>query len=774
MQRWLGWAMTVALLATCTARADESAAPSDLEFFRTRIQPVLEQHCYECHSTSSDDVQGGLLLDSRDAARRGGNTGPAVVPGQVDESLLIRAIRHDDLEMPPDAARLPDAVLADFELWVRRGAADPRDAPANELRRRRWDEARAFWAFQPPRDVSPPQVQDTGWPRTWIDHFVLAGLEAQNLRPAPAAAPRTLARRLYFDLWGLPPTPEELETFLQDQRPDAYERLVDSLLASPRYGERWAQHWLDVVRFAETEGFEYDGHLPGAWRYRDYVITAFNEDKPFDQFVREQLAGDECDADGKNETLQAASIFHRLGPVRRNAGNPEIALSRNEVLTERTDIIGTAFLGLTVGCARCHDHKLEPISQKDYYQLQAFVAATHEHDVLLVPPQEQQAWREQTREIKQRMDKLKEQIADAEGAQREVLRKELEALGEQLPPNPPTIPAVHNDDAQRTAIHVLRRGSPQHPGAAVGPRPPSILVPDDTAALPADVERPRSRLAEWLTQPRHPLTARVIANRLWHYHFGRGIVATPNDFGQHGAPPSHPQLLDAMAHRLVSGGWRLKPLHRAIVLSATYRQSSAVPADSAGEARRVDGDNTLLWRVDRRRLTAEEVRDAMLAVSGRLNLAVGGPSVLVPVDQELVDLLYKPSQWEVTKDPRAHDRRSIYLIAKRNLRVPFLDVFDQPTLQTSCPRREASTHAPQALELLNGTLANELGRAFADRLRRESGDDREALVQRAFLLCTGRPPRDQEKQLALEFLRSEPLEEFALAMFNLNAFIYVD
>jgi hypothetical protein len=323
----------------------------------------------------------------------------------------------------------------------------------------------------------------------------------------------------------------------------------------------------------------------------------------------------------------------------------------------------------------------------------------------------------------------------------------------------------------RTPIHVLRRGVWENKGDLVGPRFPSVLVPDDAPELSADCGEPRSELARWLTDPEHPLTARVYVNRLWQNHFGRGIVGTPNDFGSHGEPPSHPELLDALADELVQQGWRSKSIHRLLVLSNTYRQSGARAEDSTAATK--DPENRWLWHFSRRRLSAEEIRDAMLAVSGKLNLKAGGESVIVPVDEELVDLLYKPSQWAVTKDTTEHDRRSIYLIAKRNLRMPFMEVFDQPTTQTSCPVRETTTHAPQALELLNGPLSNRLAAAFAERLRNECGDDFQQLASRAFALSAGRLPTDQEGELAVSFLKENPLEEFALAVFNLNEFLYV-
>ena len=630
--------------------------------------------------------------------------------------------------------------------------------------------ARQFWSFQPIQKPAPPLVKNTAWAQTSLDRFILAKLESHGLHPSPLATKTELIRRVSFDLTGLPPSPEDVRAFVSNRAADAYERLVDRLLASPHFGERWAQHWLDTVRFAESEGFEYDRHLPEAWRFRDYVIDSFNRDKPFDRFLTEQLAGDELTP--ATPEHQTAAIFHRLGPVRRNAGNPDIALSRNEVLTERTDVIGAAFLGLTVGCARCHDHKLDPISQRDYYRLQAYLAATHEQDINLGTAAQRTEWEEKTKTLKKEISRLQKAADAATGQKKLTLTAELNALEAQTPPPPPTIPAVRNDPAQRTAIHVLKRGEWERKGDAVGPRPLSVLVSDGLAELPADAPRPRTELARWLTDPAHPLTARVIANRIWQHHFGAGLVKTPNDFGTYGDRPSHPELLDWLATQLLEGGWRLKSLHRLILLSSAYQQSSRTPASAA--VTQLDPDNRRLWRFHRRRLSAEEIRDAMLAVSGQLTPRVGGPSVMVPVDPEMISLLYKPAQWAVTKDAAEHHRRSIYLLSKRNLRLPFLEAFDQPPQLTSCGRRESSTHAPQALELLNGRLANELAIAFAARLARESGGDPARIVEHASLLALGRAPTPQERALGVEFLREQPLREFALAHFNLNAFLYVE
>ncbi len=750
-------------------RGGDPSDPEGWSFFREKIEPVLVSKCYSCHSSGAKRLRGGLRLDSRSAMLQGGDSGPALVPGEAGESLILLAIRHEDgLAMPPKAPRLPDATITDFETWIKQGAPAP-ETKAQASDSTGLDEARRHWAFQPLTHPSPPKVEDTSRVTNPIDAFVLAKLEPKGWTLAPPASRAEWIRRVTFDLTGLPPTPEEINAFEQDSSPDADARLVDRLLDSPRYGERWAQHWLDVVRYAETEGYEYDRTVPDSWRYRDYVIDSLNRDKPFNQFLTEQIAGDEIGPE--DPECLSASIFHRLGPVRRNAGNPEIALSRNEVLTERTDIIGSAFLGLTIGCARCHNHKLEPISQQDYYHLQAYLAATQEHDVRLAPDSEVKSWETRVQALKEEIAGLKRRMRSAGDAEKKRLSERIEALGDAMPPPPPTIPATANDPSQRTEIHVLRRGIWENKGEKVGPRPPSVLVPDSLSELPVDVPDPRTQLARWLASPEHPLTARVLVNRVWASHFGNGLVRTVNDFGTKGDRPSHPELLDWLTSEFLRDGWRLKPLHRTIVLSATYRQSGR--SSIAAEARQSDPEDRLLWQFPRRRLSAEEIRDAMLAISWRLNLKAGGPSVIVPVDPGLVDLLYKPSQWQVTPQTSEHDRRTVYLFAKRNLRLPFLEVFDAPALQTSCPRRESSTHAPQALALLNGALSNDLARAFANRLRNESGGDLSRVVDRAFWLALGRAPNEAERAASLAFLGDQPLEEFALAVFNLNGFLYV-
>ena len=639
------------------------------------------------------------------------------------------------------------------------------------------EEERQHWSLVPRSQPEIPAAADSrlaDWPAGPADAFVLQRLTASQLSPAPQATRLALIRRVTFALNGLPPTPDEISHFANDSRPDAYERLVDRLLASPSYGEAFGQHWLDVVRYAESEGFEYDRHRAGAWRYRDYVVRSFNSDKPFDRLILEQVAGDELPAAEHDEKIAVG--FHRLGPVRRNAGNTDVAFSRNEVLTEMTDAIGSSFLGLTVGCARCHDHMFDAIRQRDYYRLQAFLAATHERDVQLGDPADIQRWNAENDAIQAEIKTLSEAINQADGEELETLKSKLKIVKKRTPATLETISSVANDASRRTDVHLLERGQTDKPRELVGPRALGVLLTGSIAEHPNDIAMPKSLLAEWLIDPAHPLTARVYANRIWNYQFGQGIVATPNDFGVNGGAPSHPALLDYLANELVRAGWSTKHLHRLIVTSSAYKQASEIqnPISNIQNPQSLDPDNRLLWHFARRRLTAEQLRDSLLVVSGRVNRAIGGPSIMPPVKSELVQLLYEPEQWQVTPDPREHDRRSIYLVAKRNLRLPFMEVFDQPDLLISCARRISSTHAPQSLELLNGEFANDLAKAFAERLRSEAGNDRQKQIERAFWLAAGRPPTAEEIKLANAFLDEQPLSEFALAMFNLNVFLYVE
>jgi hypothetical protein len=665
-------------------------------------------------------------------------------------------------------------VLAAFAMLALAGDNVAPLGKYTETERHHW----AFVARSHPPVPEFSSAPDKTWVRNPIDAFVLTRLKKEGLAPAPAADRRTLIRRVYFDLTGLPPTPAEVSAFVADRSRDAYAKVVERLLNSPHYGERWGQHWLDVVRFAETDGFEYDTHRPDAWRYRDYVIRAFNNDKPYDRFLAEQLAGDEV-APKEDETLIAAG-FNRLGPLRKNAGNQDVASNRNEVLTEMTNITGAALLGVTLGCARCHDHKFDPFRQSDYYRIQAYFSEIQENDVPKSSAEDQAAWKAQAEPINKEIAKLKKSLSvhQSDGMAPEI-QKELDAATNRLPAPLPTLFSVKDNPADRATIHLLARGDFRNQGDLVHARPIGVLIPPDTQEVPDDAPNPRAQLAKWITDAANPLTARVMVNRIWEYNFGRGIVGTPNDFGRMGERPVNPELLDYLANEFVESGWSVKHVQRLILLSSAYKQASDV-RNAAGQEK--DPDDRLLWRYNRRRLESEEIRDAMLAISGTLNEKAGGPSVIVPIDKELINAMYKPEQWAVTKDPAEHNRRSVYLIAKRNFRLPMMEVFDSPDLAVSCPRRESSTHAPQTLELLNGTFSNAESAALAERLKREAGGDLRKQVNLAYELAAGRPANAKEMQLALAYLQAngktlgadKAREQFAVAVLNLNAFLYVN
>ena len=712
------------------------------------------------------------------------------------------------------------------------------------------------WAYRPSTRPATPAVRNRAWVRNPIDAFVLAKLEEAGLPPAPEADRPTLVRRLFFDLIGVPPTPEEIEAFVQDRSADAYEKLVDRLLASPRHGERWALYWLDLVRYAESDGFKADDVRPTAWRYRDYVIEAFNSDKPYDRFIREQLAGDELYSEEADAWI--ATGFNRHFPDEYNAVNLE--QRRQEILNDITDTTCQVFLGLTVGCARCHDHKFDPILQTDYYRVQAFFASYRPEDIPVGKPKQLQHYREQMHEWEaetaalrdrlaaleepyrrrlsaQRMKRfpkeyqeafftptekrtpLQQQLSNMVAPQVDVpmaaitkamkpdvrrqwddLKKQMEGFARQKPARPPTAMALTDIGPLAPTTYVLKRGNWRQRGAEI---PPGFLSCIDDRA--ADIAPPkanarttgrRSVLANWIARADNPLTARVMVNRLWQHHLGRGIVATPSDFGVQGTPPTHPKLLDWLACEFVARGWSLKAIHRLIVTSATYRQASTWDKHNAG----VDPENRLCWRMNRRRLEGEGLRDAMLAVSGQLNRAMGGPSVHPELPAELG---VPRGGWPVSSDLRQRHRRSVYIFVKRNLRYPLFSAFDAPDSNETCARRHQSTSAPQALMLLNSKAVQELAQAFATRILKE-GEQPVQVIERAYRLALGRSPDRQERDTLLAYLQrearlsrgevnakgkalasvrfpasSEPAYRAAVAnlchaLFNVNEFLYVD
>ncbi|MBI1354607.1 MAG: DUF1553 domain-containing protein [Acidobacteria bacterium] len=815
------------------------SAPPDASAARA----ILERRCQACHGPQG---MSGLDVTSREALLAGGKRGPSLVAGDPDASLLIQVIsgRHE-LRMPMGREALPPDEVRTLTDWVRQGAPWGGGAAESEA---------LWWSFRPPVKAEPPDAS-----KNPVDAFIDATLESKGLTPLPRADKRTLVRRAYFDLHGLPPTPEQVDAFVQDDSPDAWPRLIDELLASPRYGERWGRHWLDVVRYADTGGFETDIYFPNAWRYRDYVIESFNDDKPYDRFVREQIAGDELWPDDleargsydipaeKKEHLEAriGTGMYTIGPIYHEAALDGRQL-RYEWLTDVVDTTGLAFLGLTVGCSRCHDHKFDPITQRDYHRMMALFAGSEPHEEPVSHPMSQLGFYSGYPKILQ-VEELKAAVRRIDAGARQRLVRTIEARF------PEEVVAAHRKpvherseaeialaarletalteaglkenaagkevdlsytpDERRERESLLRRLGDAALGARFEPDTATVLgrAPVDYAvemtsrgdfhgtgetvvagfpkALTGGEERPatppgagerfilgrRTALADWLTSPEHPLTARVLANRLWQGHFGRGLAATANDFGKQGDPPTHPELLDWLAVDLREHGWRVKRMHRLIMTSRAYQRQSGPHEGNAA----IDADNRFLWRMNRQRLEAEALRDSVLAVSGSLNLKMGGRPVIPPLTADEMQGMWSPDQWPVALDPREHDRRSVYLYVKRSFPLPMLTTFDAPDSSQSCSRRDVTTVAPQALAMLNSELMTEQARRLGERLREDAAGGPDAWIRRAWRLTLGRAPSEDETAVAMRLFAGssdpgEALPQLALLVLNLNEFLYVD
>jgi cytochrome c553 len=755
-------AVILLLLAASSApaAAAESQAAADVSFFETKVRPLLAERCQRCHSTRAKKQKGGLLLDSRAGILKGGGRGAAVVPGQPEKSLLVQAVRYanDSLQMPP-GGRLPPNDVAVLEEWVRRGAPFPEAGAAVDRKAVDLGEGRKFWSFQPPQPVAPPATRDRAWPQRRLDAFVLAELEKHGLTPSGPASRRVLIRRATFDLLGRPPTPEEVEAFANDPDPDAYARLVDRLLASPLYGERWGRFWLDLARYCDiAEPWSETRGQP--WLYRDWVVQAFNDDLPYDQFVQRQLAADLMPEASRAD--QAALGFLGLSPVYWK----ELKLDKDvikavvaEEWEERIGAVSSTFLGLTVACARCHDHKFDPITQQDYYALAGVLASTRQADRALdvrsalaecrLPAATPAvgidaaftAWKVQS-DVQRGKILLAPAVGDAslhvvaDGPHRTKLEWQ---------------PRVAQD------VSVQVRGNPTNLGPVVPRRFLAVLSPDPPR--PFGQGSGRLELARAIVTEGRPLAARVIVNRVWKQHFGTGLVETPSDFGAQGARPSHPELLDDLAARFIASGWSLKALHREIMLSATYQQSSA--HDAARHA--VDPDNRWLWRMNRRRLEVEAWRDAMLAVSGTLRLERGGPA------QDL-------------GDPN-NRRRTLYGTVKRRELSDLLRLNDFPDPTAHSPGRVPTTTPLQQLFVLNSPFVQQQAAALTQRLKAEAPGGTEARVQRAYHLLYGRPATAAQVKLAVEFLTAgrpdEPVSDavwtdYAQVLLGSNEFLFVD
>ncbi len=758
------------------ASAETPVTPEQLQFFESKVRPLLVANCFSCHAV--DKQKGELRLDSRAALLAGGESGPAIVPGKPVESRLIQAINYEGLEMPP-TGKLSTEKIAVLTAWIKMGAPWPGEAAQAAVRKEKdhaiTDSDRAYWAFQPVVRPLPP-VQTGG--KHAIDAFIRAKLEKEGLQPNAQAAPGELVRRVYFDLLGLPPTLSERQTWTErlggvDGRPfdaAAYAALIDDLLARPAYGEQWGRHWLDVVRFAQTNGYERDGYKPFAWRYRDYVAQSFQHDKPFDRFIEEQFAGDEL-PDATAETRIATGFF-RLG-----VWDDEPDDKRQAEFDELDDIMvttGAAFLGLTLGCARCHDHKFDPIPQQDYYRLLAFVRnirpyANPEQSLdgsTLLPINDDDTIRAAVATLRERQQVRAAALAAAkDDAERKKLTEQ--KLDVTLPGLEWTL-GVRERPGVPPATQILIRGSAGTPGIEVAPGFLSVLSTADVAPTAAAAPAPlsdlfptsgrRQQLARWIASRNNPLTARVLVNRVWHYHFGRGIVSTTGDFGKAGTAPTHPELLDWLASEFIDRGWSIKQLHRTILQSDTYRRSSHIAASGESHfadtqrALEKDPGNVWLWRQNLRRLDAEAIRDSQLTVSGELNTSAGGREMFPRLSGEVLAGQSKPGlDWEPSL-PAERLRRSLYAIVKRGVRDPLMEAFDYANTISPLTERPTTTVAPQALILLNGRFTAERATALAGRVIAQSGTSPRERIETLYALALQRQPTDRELQIGIAAL----------------------
>jgi hypothetical protein len=815
--RWLSFG-TVLLLAPIQAAETANSTPpkftpNQIEFYQQKVQPILADNCFKCHSHQAEKIKGSLVIDSREGLLQGGDTGPAAQPGEPDASLLIKAVRRldENLQMPPKKT-LAEEQIALLAEWIKMGAPYPETgvlAPNLAKGRRATTQDRGWWSFQPVRKVSVPEVKDGGWSRNPIDNFIFAKLSAAGLAPAREADKRTLIRRAYFDLIGLPPEPEEVARFVSDNSPMAYEKVIEGLLHNPHYGEKWARHWLDLVRYAESDGFKLDAFRANAWRYRDYVIGSFNQDKPFNRFLMEQIAADELWP--KDPEALIGVSYLRLPIYEYNQRNVKGQWAT--ILNDITDVTADAFLGLGLQCARCHDHKFDPILQRDYFRLQACFAPLSPRDDLPLATSEQvkeyqaklEKWQSMTagireqieaiekpvreksakavidkfprdiqvimrkpsaertpyeqqindlayRQVQDDLDKLDGKFKGSEKQKLDGLMKKLAAFDEFKPKPLPDAMLVTDIGTVAPPLTIPKDKSqtPIEPGLlALLNAPP--LKPEPEPLAPNSTGR-RAALAKWLAQPDNRFTTRVIVNRVWQRHFGRGIVGTLNDFGHLGELPSHPELLDWLTTYFVEHSWSLKELHRLILTSATYRQTATarlvISSDDTGarseathqssrdanlnEGSLVDPENRSLWRQNLRRLESDQVRDSMLWASGELDLKTGGPSV-----------------------DASKPRRTIYTKWLRNSRDPLLDAFDPPDSYTSTPQRNVTTTPMQSLVLLNGPYALQRAQALASRLKNLKLADPSDTVTVAYQLVYDRQPSTSEKSSGTRFLQEQ-------------------
>jgi hypothetical protein len=738
-----------------------SAQPADrkgIEFFETKIRPVLIAHCYKCHSEEARKnrrLKADFLLDTKMGLLKGGVTGPALIPGKPNESLLLKALRHEgDLQMPR-SGKLPAAVVSDFETWIKDGAPDPRDGKqsVSSAADINWDKAQKYWAFQTPVKHPLPKVKKTAWPKRDIDHFILAELEKRALKPVGLASKRDLIRRATFDLIGLPPTPEEIDAFLKDDSPDAFAKVVDRLLASPHHGERWGRYWLDVARYAEDKALAFVTPRPHAYRYRDWVVQALNSDMPYDRFLRLQLAGDLLNDPGPDHFVKLAGLgFQGLGQE-YHRGSVAAQVIADE-LDDRVDTLTRGLLGLTVACARCHDHKYDPIPTRDYYSL---AAAYNGSNLTVAPLADAQSvdrfrtWEKKLKEAEAKLKKLQKEKTPTEAGKQEraSLQAELDRLRKDAPP---PLPLAHIVSGGGTAMRVLIRGNVERLGEPAPPGFLRVLSRDSNGSGKFS----RLELANAIADPMNPLTARVIVNRVWHYHFGRGIVGTTSNFGKLGDRPTHPELLDTLAVRFMEAGWSLRWLHREIMLSTAYQLASSKEPTNGQR----DPENLYVWRYGPRRLDFEAWRDAWLAVAGRLDPKRGGPSIE----------LNQPDNM----------RRTLYAKVSRLEPNKLMVLFDFPDANVTSDHRSVTTVPQQQLFVLNSDFTIETGKAFARRLEKAAPKEEDRIAL-AFRLAYGREPGRAEMRASVDFVRGAettdrltPWEQFAQAILASNEFLWVD
>ncbi len=778
--------MTVGIRITILGLGAVLAVAQDADL-ANRALGVLEARCAVCHNPGL--AQSGLNLHSREAALKGGNRGPAIVNGNAAQSLVVQAIRRTGTLAMPPGPKLSDAEISVIEKWIAGGASWPKAVGGATP-------SAAWWSFKAPVRPKVPALKEP-WVRTPVDAFVLGKLNAEKLKPAKEADRATLIRRAYLDLHGLPPTAEQVAKFVADPATDAYEKLIDELLQSPRYGEKWGRHWLDLVRYGDTSGFEQDPYLLYAWRYRDWVVDSFNNDKPYDRFVKEQIAADELYPD--DPVAMTGGGYYTVGPNRDMLYKVE-DINRQETLQDWVDTTGSVFLGLTVGCARCHDHKFDPIPQKDYIAMQSIFQAAEKSRVFLqYDPARGYDLAENNRQVRlyEISDQLSALLPPA------VARKGGEPEAPAKPPAPPDLDKEKKIKAlEQQLVQMFRNYKPgpfapnvrdisrEAPKAflpARSGRPPEEVGPAFLSALgggaipepPLDSPSTQRRkaLANWIASKDNPLTARVMVNRVWQYHFGTGLVSTPSDFGHRGGAPSHPELLEWLATEFVDQGWSIKKLHKVIMTSSVYRQSTEV----AKEANDHDAANVYLSHFNRRRLLPEEIRDTMLQSSGAINLKMGGRPVVPEIAREELFGLSNNGFWLVTADTTEHTRRSVYMLGRRTFRPAMFESFDAPDGIQSCSRRVESNTAPQSLTLLNGQWTVKESARLSEKMEAAATDVEK--IKMAWIAVYSRAPKAEETEKAQAFLERQATElgskkaasaELVRVLFNTNEFLYVD